>query len=168
VHIAAQPALKHVLRLNLDPLRTLAHLVTDLRAVVADVVLRLALGKQLKELFGALEVFFHEDFGVVVGAFGSLLAEAVHVVPAQFAHNVFVFTSFTKYTKTHIKVRAALVNVPEGTVLPLLALLLHELRTNLQVVAEVALVPVPACPHRFELVARLYLALVVRVRTVVR
>lgn len=71
-------------------------------------------------------------------------------------------------TETHVEVRTALVHVPVRTVLPLLALLTHKVRTYLQVVAEVALVPVTALPQTLELVARLYLALVVRVRTVVR
>lgn len=82
VHIAAQSAFEHVLGFYLHPFGALADLVSDLCAVVADVVLRFILGELFEELLGALEVLLHEDLGVVVRALGTFLAESVHVVPA--------------------------------------------------------------------------------------
>jgi len=82
VHVAAQPALEHVFGLYLHAFGTLADFVTDLGAIVADIVLWVRFGELFKQLFGALEVFLHEDFGMVVCALGPFLAIAIHVVPA--------------------------------------------------------------------------------------
>lgn len=56
----------------------------------------------------------------------------------------------------------------EGTVLTLVTFLPHEVRANLQVVAEIALVAIATLPHRLELVARLNLTLIVWMHAVVR
>ena len=68
VHVATQSAFEHVLGLYLHAFGALADLVSDLCAVVADVVLRLVFGKLFEELLRALEVLLHEDLGVVVRA----------------------------------------------------------------------------------------------------
>jgi hypothetical protein len=116
--------------------------VSNLRAIVTDIVLRVIFGKLLEQLLGPHEVLLNEDLGVVVCALGSLLAVAVHVVPAEFADDVFELAAASVETEAHVEVGAALVDVAVGAVFPLLALLLHEVRTNLQVVAEVAFVSV--------------------------
>jgi hypothetical protein len=141
--------------------------MTDLRAVVADVVLRVVLGELFEELLSALKVLLDEDLGVVVRALGTFLAESVHVVPAELADDVLELASLPVEAEPHVEVRAALVDVPEGTVLPLLAFLSHEIRTYFEVVTEIALVSVAAGAHAFEFVAGLDLALVVRVGAVV-
>lgn len=168
MHVAAESALEHVFGLHFYPLRAFAHLMSDLGTVVADVVLRVVLGQLLEQFLGAVEVLLDEDLGVVVCALGSFLAVPVHVVPTEFAHYVLVLAHLALETETHVEVRAALVHVPVGTVLSLLALLAHEVGADLQVVAEVALVAVPALAHAFEFVAGLYFALVVGVGAVVR
>jgi hypothetical protein len=48
VHVPTQPAFEHVFWLNLHPLRTFAHFVSNLSAVVTDVVLRVTLRKLFK------------------------------------------------------------------------------------------------------------------------
>lgn len=165
--VSAEPTLEDVFGLDLHSLRALAHLVPDLRAVVANVVLRVVFGQLFEKLLGPLEVLLDEDFGVVVSALGPLLAVPVHVIPAELTHYVFELAHLALETEAHVEVGAALVDMPVGAMLSFLALLLHKLRTNLQVVAEVALVPVAALPHTLELVAWFDLALVVRVRTVI-
>ena len=82
VHVAAQSALEHILGLDLHPFGTLAHLVPDLRAVIANVVLRLGLRQLLEQLLGPHKVLLHEYFRVIVRTFCALLAVPVHVVPA--------------------------------------------------------------------------------------
>ena len=167
VHISTESAFEHVFRLDFDSLRTLADLVTDLCAIIADVILGLLLRELLEEGLGAVEVLIDEDLGVVVRALGALFTVAVHVVPAEFTDDVFEFTSFTKKTKSHIKVGAALVDVPKRTMLTSFAFLLHEIRAYLEVVTEVAFVSITTRPHCLELIAGLYLALIVGVRTVI-
>jgi len=57
-----------------------------------------------------------EDFGVVKVASTALFAEAVHVIPAEPASDVLQLTVSALDAETHIEVRAALVDVPAGTV----------------------------------------------------
>lgn len=167
VHVAAEAALENVFGLDLDPFGAFADLVPDLCAVVADVVLGVVLRQLLEELLRAVEVLLDEDLRVVVSALGALLAVAVHVVPAKFTDDVLKLAHLALETEPHIEVRAALVNVSVGTVLPFLAFLTHEVRTNLQVVTEIALVSVPALPHAFELVAGFDFAFVVGVGAII-
>lgn len=168
MNVAAESALEDILGLYLDPLGALADLVADLGAVVADVVLGVVLGHLLEEFLGALEVLVDEDLGVVVGALGPLLAVAVHVVPAELADDVLKLAHLAMEAEAHVEVGAALVDMPVGAVLSLFTTLLHKIGANFQIMAEVALVAVPAGPHRLELVAGLDLALVVGVGAVVR
>jgi hypothetical protein len=167
VHVAAEAALEDVFGLDLDPFGAFADLVADLCAVVADVVLGVVLGKLLEEFLRAVEVLLDEDLGVVVCAFGALLAVAVHVVPAKLSDDVLKFAHLALETEPHVEVRAALVNVTVGAVFPFLAFLPHEVRTNLQVVAEIALVSVPALAHALELIAWLDFAFVVGVGAII-
>lgn len=167
VDVAAESALEDVLGLDFNSLRTLVDLVADLRAVVADVELRVAAGKHLVDLLRAVEVLLHEDLRVVVQTFAALFAEPVHVVPAELAHDVLQLAGAAQEAEPHVEVGTALVDVAQRAVVALLAAFPHEVGADLQVVAEVALVPVPAGPHALELVAGLDLALVVRVRAVV-
>ena len=125
------------------------------------------LGHLLEELFGAVEILLHEDFGVVVWAFCSFLTVPVHVVPAQFPDNVLEFTEFSLEAKAHIKVRTALVHMPVRAVLSLLTPFSHEIGTDLEIMTKVALIPVPTRAHSLELVAWFDLALVVRIGTVI-
>lgn len=104
---------------------------------------------------------------MIVCAFSSLLAVAVHVIPAQLTNNVFKLAHLPLETETHVEVWTTLVNVPIRAVLSLLALLLHELWADLEVMAEVTLVPVAALSHTLKLIAGLDLALIVRVRAVI-
>ena len=62
--------------------------MADLGTVVAYVVLGLVLRHHLKEFLCAQKVLLDEDLGMVVCTLGALLAVAVHVVPAKFAHYV--------------------------------------------------------------------------------
>lgn len=105
---------------------------------------------------------------MVVGALGTLLAEAVHVVPAELADDVFELAGLTVEAETHVKVGAALIDMAEGAVLALLTFFSHEVGANLEVVAEVALVSISASAHTFEFVARFDFTLVMRVGAVVR
>lgn len=114
-----------------------------------------------------MEVLFNEYLRVIVCAFGSLLAVAVHVIPAQLTNDVFKFAHFTLETETHVEVGTALVDMPIRAVLSLLTLLLHEFRADLEIMAEVTLVPVAALPHTLKLVAGLDLAFIVRVWAVI-
>lgn len=167
VYVSAQSALEDILGLNFDSLGTLADLMANLGAIVADVVLRVVFGELFEELLSALEVLLHEDLGVVVRALSTFLAESVHVVPAELADDVLELASLPVEAEPHVEVRAALVDVPERTVLALLAFLPHKVGTYLEVVTEVALVSVAAGAHAFEFVAGLDLALVVGVGAIV-
>ena len=81
MHIATKSALEHVLGLHLHPLRTLADLVTDLGAIIADVVLRLVLAHLLVQILGPVKVILDEYLGMIVTTLGTLFAIAIHVVP---------------------------------------------------------------------------------------
>ncbi len=115
-----------------------------------------------------MKVFLDKDLGVIVCALGSLLAIAIHVVPAELTNNMFEFAAFPLEAESHVKIWATFVHVAVGTVLSSLAFLLHEIWANLEVMAEVALVSVPTLTQTLEFVARLDFAFVMRVRTVVR
>ena len=104
---------------------------------------------------------------MVVGTFGSLFAVAVHIVPAEFTYDVFELAAFPLKTKPHIEVGTTLIDMSVGTMLPSLAFLFHEVRTNLQVVAEITFVSIATLAQTLELVAWFDLALVVRVRAVI-
>lgn len=88
VHVPTQATLEHVSGLDLHSFWAFVHLVTDLCAVVADVDWRVLLRQLLKELLRPFEVLIDKDLWMVIYAFGSFLAEAVHVVPAQLADYV--------------------------------------------------------------------------------
>ena len=167
MHIATKSAFEHVLGLHLHPLWTLADLVTDLGAIVADVVLRLVLAHLLVQLLGPVKVLLHEYLGMVVRTLGALFAVAVHVIPTELADYMFAFAQLAVEAKTHVEVRATLIDMAVGTVLPFLTTLLHKIGAYFQIMTEVAFVAVPATPHRLEFVARLDLALVMRIGTVV-
>ena len=126
------------------------------------------LGHLFEEFLGALEVIVDEYLGVVVCTLGPLFTVAVHVVPTEFADDVLKLAHLAMEAEAHVEVGAALVDMPVGAVLSLFTTLLHKIGANFQIMAEVALVAVPARTHRLELVARLDLALVVRVGAVVR
>ena len=102
-----------------------------------------------------------------VRALGTLLAVAVHVIPAEFADDVLELAEFAVEAKAHVEIGTTLVDVAVGAVLPFVASLLHKFRADLEIMAKVALVPVPTTPHRLVLVAGLYLALVVGIGAVV-
>lgn len=76
--------------------------------------------------------------------------------------------SLSMEAKAHVKVGATFVNVTKGAVLPFFAFFPHEVWTNLKVVTEIAFVPVSTRAHTLEFIARFNLALVVRMRTIVR
>jgi hypothetical protein len=168
VHVAAEAALEDVLWFHLHAFGALAHFVADLGAIVADVVLRVRLAHLLEQPLRALEVLLHEDLRVVVRALAPLLAVTVHVVPAQLAHDVLELAHFAVEAEAHVEVGATLVDVAVAAVFALLTALLHKIGANFEIMAEVALVPVPAGAQRLELVTGLNLALVVRVGAVVR
>lgn len=168
MHIATESALEDILRLYLHSLWTFADLVSDLGAIITNIVLRVILGELLKELFGSLEVLLHKDFGMIVRTLGTFLAESIHVVPAELADDVLEFASLPVEAKTHVKVRATLVNMAEGTVFSFFTFFSHEIRTYFEVVTEVALVSISTGSHALEFVARLDFAFVVRVWAVVR
>jgi hypothetical protein len=130
VNVAAESTFEYVLWLYFDPLRTLANLMPDLGAVVADIILWLVFRKLFEEFLRSLEIFLHEYFGVVVWAFCTLLTKSIHIVPTKLAHNMFKFASFTVETETHVEVGATFVNVPKGAVLSFFAFLPHEIRTD--------------------------------------
>ena len=168
MYVAAEAALEHVFGFDFHSFGAFAHLVPNLGAIVANVVLWICFGKLFEEFFGALEIFFNKDFWMIVGTFGSLFAVPVHVVPAKFTHDVFVLATFSLETEAHIKVRTALINVSVGAVLSSLAFLFHEIRADLEVVTEIALVSVTALSQTFELVAWFDFAFVVGMRAVIR
>lgn len=167
MHIAAEAALEHVFGFDFHSFGAFAHLVPNLGAIVANVVLWICFGKLFEEFFGALEIFFNKDFWVIVGAFRSLFTVPVHVVPAKLAHDVFVLATFSLKAEAHVKVRTALINVSVGAVLSSLAFLFHEIGADLKVVTEITLVSVTALSQTFELVAWLDFAFVVGVRAVI-
>lgn len=142
--------------------------MTNLRTIIADIVLRVVLRKLLKQFFCALKVLLHEYFGMVIWTFSSFLTKPVHIIPAQLSNDVLELASFAVETKSHIEVWATLINVPEGTVLALLAFLSHEIGTNLEIVTKIALISVAARPHALEFVTRLDFTLIVGVGAVVR
>ena len=82
MHVSAESTFEHIFGFNFHSLGAFAHFVSDLCAVVADVILGVMLGHLLEELLGAVEILLYEDFGMVVWTFCSFLAVAVHVVPA--------------------------------------------------------------------------------------
>ncbi|MCP5470430.1 MAG: hypothetical protein H7A36_08015 [Chlamydiales bacterium] len=161
---AAESALEDLTGLDFLPLGALVDLVADDLAALADDSVEWGLGQLLEQDLRVLEVLVHEDLGVVVRAPASLLAVPVHVVPAQLAHDVLVLAQLAQVAEPHVEVRAGLVHVPVVTVLSLVALLFDEVLADLQVVAEVASLPVRALPPALILLAGLDLALVVRVR----
>jgi hypothetical protein len=167
MHVAAESTFEHVLWLYLNSFRTLADLVPNLGAIVANVILRFVFGKLFEKLLCALEVFLDEDLGMIVRAFSSFFAKSIHVVPAELTDNMFKFACFAVKAEAHIKVGAALIDVSKGTVLALLALLPHKIGANLQVVAEVALISVPASAHTLKFIAGLDFALVVGVGAII-
>jgi hypothetical protein len=105
---------------------------------------------------------------MIISAFCAFLTIAIHVVPAQFSDDMFIFAGASMETESHIKIGTAFVNVPIRTMLSLLAFLSHEIWTDLEVMTEVALVTISTLAHTLELVAGFDFALVVRVGTVVR
>lgn len=115
-----------------------------------------------------MKVLVHEDLRVVVGALGALLAETVHVVPAELANDMFELAGLAVEAETHVEVWTAFIDVAKGAVLALLTLFSHEVGANLEVMTEVALVSVPASAHTFEFVAGFDFTLVMRVGAVVR
>lgn len=141
--------------------------MADLRAVVANVVLRFVFAHLFVEFFGPVEIHFHEDFGVVVGALGALFTVPVHIVPAQFTDDVFVFAHFAVEAESHIEVGATFIHVSVGTVLSFFASLFHEIGAYFKVVAEIAFIAVTATTHTLKFIAGFYFALVVGVGTVV-
>lgn len=114
-----------------------------------------------------MEVLLDKYLRVIVCTLGSLLAVAIHVIPAQLTHNMFEFAHFPLEAETHVEIRTALINMPIRAMLSLFALFLHEFRANLEVMTEVTLVSITALAHTFKFVTGLDLAFVVRVRTVV-
>ena len=141
--------------------------MANLGAVVADVVLGVVLGHLFEQLLRACKVLVDENLRVVVGTLGALLAVAVEVVPAEFSDDVFELAEFSVEAEAHVEIGTAFVDVAVGAVLALFTFLLHKIWANFEIMAEVALVSVTADTHRLELVARLYLALVMRVGAVV-
>jgi len=167
VHVATQSALEYILGFHFHSLGAFADLVADLGAIVADVVLGFMLAHLLVELLGAVEILLDEDLRVIVSTLGALFAIPVHVVPAKLADNVLKFAHFSMKAKAHVEVRATLVDVAVRAVFALLTALLHKIWAYFEIMTEIALVTIPAASHRFELVAWLYLALVVRIWAVV-
>ena len=116
----------------------------NLRAIIAYIILRLALGELLEQLLRPLEILGNKDFGVIIGALRSLLAKSIHIVPAELAHDMLELTSLPVEAEAHIEIGTALINMAIRAMLPFLAFLPHEVGADLEVMAEVALVSVPA------------------------
>ena len=100
-----------------------------------------------EDLFGSVEVRLDENFGMVVRAFASFFAVAVHVVPAEFSDNVLELAEFTLEAETHVEIGTAFVDVAIIAIIAFIASLLHKVRANLQIMTEIALVSVPAGTH---------------------
>lgn len=81
---------------------------------------------------------------MIVGAFGSLLAESIHIVPAQLTHDMLELAGLPMEAEAHIEIGAALIDVAIGAMLSFFALLPHEVGADLKVVAEVAFVAIAA------------------------
>ena len=141
--------------------------MTNLRAIIAYIILRFALRKLLKQLLRPLEILGNKDFGMIIRAFGSLLTKSIHIVPAELPDDMFELTGLSMEAEPHIKVRTALIDVAIGAMLPFLTFLPHEVGADLKVMAEVAFISIPTRAHTLEFVAWFYLTLIVRMWAIV-
>ena len=112
-----------------------------------------------------LKVFVNEYFGVMVCTSSSLFAVAVHVIPAKFPHNVFVFALSSRKAKSHVEIGTTFVNMPEGAVLSSATSILNKILTNFQIMTEVAPLTIRAFPSCFKLFTSFDFAFVMGVRT---
>jgi hypothetical protein len=166
--VSAKSAFKDIFWLYFHTLWAFTNLMAYLCTIIADVVLRVVLGELLEELLGSLKVFFHEDLGVIVRAFGTFLTESIHVVPAELTDDMLELTGLPVKAESHIEIGTALINMSKRAVLAFLALFPHKIRTNFEVMTEIAFVSVPTSAHTLEFITRFYFAFVVRMRAVVR
>lgn len=101
----------------------------------------------------------------MVRAAATFLAVAIHVIPTQFPDDMFEFALLPIVAITHIKVRAALINVSIWAMLSLWAFFTHELLTDFQIVTEVTSLSIWAITLGLILLTSLDFAFVVRIRT---
>jgi hypothetical protein len=57
------------------------HFMTNLSAIITDIIGRFMFEQVFIKQFGLLEILLHKDFGVMIRTFASLLAVAIHIVP---------------------------------------------------------------------------------------
>lgn len=119
------------------------------------------------QFFGPVEIHLHEDFGVVICALGAFFAVPVHIIPAQFTDDMFVFAHFAVEAESHIEIGATFVHVSVGTVLPFFASLFHKIGAYFQVVTEITFIAVTATTHTFKFIARFDFGFVVGIGTVI-
>ena len=104
---------------------------------------------------------------MVVRTLGSLLAVAIHVIPAKLTNYMLMLAEFPLEAEPHVKVWTAFVDMSVGTMIAFITSLLHKFRADLQIMTEIALVTVAAGPQGLEFIAGLDLALVMGIGTVV-
>lgn len=139
----------------------------DLRAIIAYIILWFALRKLLKKFLGALKILRNKDFGMIIRALRSLLAKSIHIVPAELPDDMLELTGLPVEAEAHIEVGATLIDMAIRAVLPFLTFLPHEVRADLEVVAEIAFIPIATGAHTLEFVAGFYLTLIVRMWAIV-
>ena len=117
VCISAESALENVFFLNFDSFRAFCHLMSNLSAIVTDIVGRFMLEKVFVQNFRLLEIFFHKNFRMMIWALSTFLTVPIHVVPAKLSDDVFIFAGLTQNTETHVVIWATFVDVSELTVI---------------------------------------------------
>lgn len=92
---ATESALEDLGWLDLHAFGALVDLVPDHLTALAHNNLQRRLRQFLEQNLSVFEILFHKYLGVVVGAPAAFLAVPVHIVPAQFSHDVLVLAQFT-------------------------------------------------------------------------
>lgn len=99
----------------------------------------------------------------MIGASSSLLAVAIHVIPAQFPNDMLKFALFSEMTVSHIKIGAAFVHVPIGAMFTFRTFFTHEVWTYFQVMTEIASLSVWAISFQLIFLACFNFAFIMRI-----
>ena len=115
--VSTKSTFENIFTLNLNSFGAFGHFVSDLSTIITNIIGRLMFKQIFIQQFRLLKILLHKYLWVMVRTLASFFTISVHVIPAKFSNNMFIFTSFSKNAKSHVIIWATLVNMSKWTMI---------------------------------------------------